>query len=155
MKIARYRLHDAIHHGVLEGERLQRLAGSPFDSLTPSGQTDALADATLLCPLAAPRIFAVGMNYRGHIAEAGAKTPDIPQFFMMPATAAIGPGETRQIRLRMSSKIFSGERIVPVNAPQQFVAGLLRFDKADGGQQMVLLRSNIIPARYGTVAIGN
>lgn len=67
----------------------------------------------------------------------------------------IGPGETRQIRLRMSSKIFSGERIVPVNAPQQFVAGLLRFDKADGGQQMVLLRSNIIPARYGTVAIGN
>ena len=94
MKIARYRLNDAIHHGVIEGEHLQRLAGSPFDSLTPSGQTDALADATLLCPLAAPRIFAVGMNYRGHIAEAGAKTPDIPQFFMMPTTAAIGPGET-------------------------------------------------------------
>src|SRR5213595_2483014 len=93
MKIARYRLHDAIHHGVLEGDRLQRLAGSPFDSLTPSGRTDALADARLLCPLPAPRLFAVGMNYIGHIAEAGAKAPEIPQFFMMPTTAAIGLDE--------------------------------------------------------------
>jgi methane/ammonia monooxygenase subunit B len=67
----------------------------------------------------------------------------------------IAPGETRQIRLRMSSKIFSTERIVPVHAPQQFVAGLLRFEKAGGGQQMVLLRSNIIPTQYGTLTSGN
>jgi 2-keto-4-pentenoate hydratase/2-oxohepta-3-ene-1,7-dioic acid hydratase in catechol pathway len=93
MKIARYELHDGVHYGVLEGAHLERLAGSPFDGITRSGQVDALADAKLLCPLPAPRLFAVGMNYIGHIAEAGAKTPDIPQFFMMPTTAAIGPGE--------------------------------------------------------------
>ena len=94
MKIARYQLHDAVHYGVLEGEHLERLSGSPFDGITPAGQIDALADAKLLCPLPAPRLFAVGMNYVGHIAEAGAKTPEIPQFFMMPSTAAIGPNET-------------------------------------------------------------
>lgn len=93
MKIARYQLRDAVHYGVLEGEHLERLSGSPFDDIASAGQTDALADATLLCPLPAPRLFAVGMNYIGHIAEAGAKTPEIPQFFMMPTTAAIGPNE--------------------------------------------------------------
>ena len=93
MKIARYQLHGAVHYGVLEGASLQRLNGSPFDGIMPAGHTDALADAKLLCPLPAPRLFAVGMNYVGHIAEAGAKTPEIPQFFMMPTTAAIGPDE--------------------------------------------------------------
>ena len=53
MKIARYQLHDAVHYGVLEGEHLERLSGSPFDGITPVGPTDALADAKLLCPLAA------------------------------------------------------------------------------------------------------
>lgn len=93
MKIARYRLDGRIHYGVLEGDRLQRLAGTPFESLAPNGHVDPLADAHLLCPLPWPRLFAVGMNYRGHIAEAGAKTPEIPQFFMMPTTCAIGPDD--------------------------------------------------------------
>jgi 2-keto-4-pentenoate hydratase/2-oxohepta-3-ene-1,7-dioic acid hydratase in catechol pathway len=93
MKIARYQFNDAVHYGVLEGEHLERLSGSPFDDIRAAGQTDALADAKLLCPLPAPRLFAVGMNYVGHIAEAGAKAPEIPQFFMMPGTAAIGPNE--------------------------------------------------------------
>ena len=93
MKIARYQLHDAVHYGVLEGEHLERLSGSPFDGIAPAGQIDALADAMLLCPLPAPRLFAVGMNYASVVSEAGAKTPEIPQFFMMPSTAAIGPDE--------------------------------------------------------------
>lgn len=99
MLIARYRLnsshpqHGPVHHGVLDGQLLRRLPGTPFDSLQPTGHADALAEATLLCPLPAPRLFAVGMNYRGHIAEAGAKVPEIPQLFMMPGTAAVGPGE--------------------------------------------------------------
>ena len=63
----------------------------------------------------------------------------------------IEPGAKRELRLRMSSKIFSTVRIVPTHAPQQFVAGLLRFEKEGGGQQMVLLRSNIIPTELGTL----
>ena len=38
----------------------------------------------------------------------------------------IGPGETRAVRLRIVSKLFADERIVPTHAPQQFIAGLLR-----------------------------
>lgn len=93
MKIARYQRHGIVHHGLLEGQSLQRLPGTPFESLTPSGPIDALSEVRLLCPIPTPRIFAVGMNYRGHIAEAGAKEPAMPQIFMMPSTAAIGPDE--------------------------------------------------------------
>lgn len=63
----------------------------------------------------------------------------------------IGPGETKGVRLRMVSKLFELERIVPVDAPQQFIAGLLRFEKAEGGQQMVLMRSNIVPTSLGNL----
>lgn len=93
MKIARYRLGDREHHGLLEGDRLVRLAGSPFDSLERDGAVDALADATLLCPVDRPRVFAMGMNYLGHIAETHYRTPERPLLFMMPTTAVIGPGE--------------------------------------------------------------
>lgn len=93
MKIARYRHQGAIHYGILEGERLQRLPSTPFEGLQPGHQVDALPAVQLLCPLPAPRVFAVGMNYRGHIAEAGAQAPAMPQLFMMPSTAVIGPGE--------------------------------------------------------------
>src|SRR5207244_8769983 len=44
----------------------------------------------------------------------------------------IAPGETRAVRLRMASKLFATERIVPTHAPQQFIAGLLRFERAAG-----------------------
>ncbi|CAN7770705.1 fumarylacetoacetate hydrolase family protein [Pseudorhodoferax sp. LjRoot39] len=93
MQIARYRLQASIHYGLLDGDRLRRLPSTPFDGLVPGGQVDALTDVQLLSPLPAPRVFAVGMNYRGHIAEAGAQVPAMPQLFMMPSTAVIGPGE--------------------------------------------------------------
>ncbi|MDB5424930.1 MAG: fumarylacetoacetate hydrolase family protein [Phenylobacterium sp.] len=93
MLIARYEIAGAEHYGLLEGETLRRLPDGPFGDLTPSAETDRLSDAVLLAPLKAPRVFAVGMNYVGHIKEAGAKTPVTPLFFMMPSTAVIGPGE--------------------------------------------------------------
>lgn len=92
MHIARYQIGGAEHYGLLEGETLRRLPGDLFGDLTPTGQTDRLADATLLAPVKNPRVFAVGMNYIGHIKEAGAPTPDIPVLFMMPTTAVIGAG---------------------------------------------------------------
>ena len=89
MQIARYDIGGAEHYGLLEGDILRRLPGGPFGDLTPTGQTDRVSDATLLSPIKNPRVFAVGMNYIGHIKEAGAKTPDIPVLFMMPTTAVV------------------------------------------------------------------
>lgn len=89
--VARYRCPDGVFHGVLDGDRLDRLDGSSFDGLRPAGRTDTLAEATLLAPVAAPRVFGVGLNYRSHIAEVGAETPTRPMLFMKPSSAVIGP----------------------------------------------------------------
>ena len=93
MHIARYEMEGRIVHGVLEGDMLARLAGSPFETLERTGARDLLEDTRLLAPVAAPRVFGVGLNYVAHIAEAGAATPTTPLLFMKPSTSVIGPGE--------------------------------------------------------------
>jgi 2-keto-4-pentenoate hydratase/2-oxohepta-3-ene-1,7-dioic acid hydratase in catechol pathway len=91
VKIARYEFADAVHHGRLEGDRLVRLAGPIWDGGTPTGHVDPLGAARLLCPVEAPRIFGVGLNYVAHIEESGSATPQQPLLFMKPSTSALGP----------------------------------------------------------------
>lgn len=132
MLIARYRLAGAIHHGILEGDRLRRLAGSPFASLEFGAYVDALADATLLAPVDAPRVFGVGLNYVAHIEESGAKTPVRPLFFMKPSNTVVGPGapivyprEGRNVHFEaeLAVVIGRGGRRIPVEAALDHVLG--------------------------------
>ena len=91
--IARYALHDAVHYGIVDGPSLRRLNGTPFDGLHESGQVDPLGQARLLAPVAAPRIFGLGYNYKAHSSESNKPVPDLPVLFMKPSTAVIGPDE--------------------------------------------------------------
>lgn len=94
MKIVRYREGDRIHYGILEkGGRVRRLAGTPFESLTPDGTTTQLEKVRILSPVPAPRIFGLGLNYADHAAEGGKEHPPQPMLFMKPSTAATGPGD--------------------------------------------------------------
>ncbi len=61
---------------------------------------------------------------------------------------SIAPGETKDLTLKITSKIFSDERLIPLHDPQQFIAGLLRFENAQGSQQMVTLRTSVIPTQF-------
>jgi methane/ammonia monooxygenase subunit B len=60
----------------------------------------------------------------------------------------IGAGETKDVTLKITSKILSDERLIPLRDPQQFIAGLLRFQNAQGGDQLVVLRSSVIPTQF-------
>lgn len=91
--IARYALHGRTHYGLVEGDRLRRLAQSPFDGLAETGDFDSLKDAALLAPVERPRIFGAAYNYRDHTSESGKKQPEVPVLFMKPSTAAVGPGD--------------------------------------------------------------
>ena len=62
----------------------------------------------------------------------------------------IAPGETREVTMTISSRLFDDERIVPTRDPQQFIAGLIHFQKAGGGDQYALLHSEVTPTEYGT-----
>ena len=66
----------------------------------------------------------------------------------MEPNGPIAAGETKELTLKITSKIFSDERLIPLHDPQQFIAGLLRFENAQGGQQMVTLRTSVIPTQF-------
>src|SRR5262245_45086795 len=63
-----------------------------------AGRADAVkhpaASVKLLAPIPDPaKIICVGLNYRDHAAESGAKIPSEPILFSKYTTALIGPGE--------------------------------------------------------------
>jgi methane/ammonia monooxygenase subunit B len=60
----------------------------------------------------------------------------------------IAAGEMKDLTLTIASKIFSDERLIPLNDPQQFIAGVLRFENAQGGQQLVTLRTSVVPTQF-------
>ncbi|MCB1389388.1 MAG: fumarylacetoacetate hydrolase family protein [Rhodobacteraceae bacterium] len=71
---------------------LRALAGSAPPPGAPG--SEPLASVTLLAPLPRPRnaIVGIGLNYRGHAAEAGVPLPPKPVVFFKPARTIIGPG---------------------------------------------------------------
>ena len=60
----------------------------------------------------------------------------------------IAPGETRDLTLTVSNTVFSTVRLIPLNDPQQFVGGVIRFENAQGGQQLVTVRSGVVPTQF-------
>jgi len=69
---------------------LDRLASG--DRTPPDGPAYALADVTLLAPVARPNaLYGIGLNYVKHAAETGGTPPESPIVFMMPPTAVTGP----------------------------------------------------------------
>jgi methane/ammonia monooxygenase subunit B len=62
--------------------------------------------------------------------------------------APIAPGETKDLTVTITSSIFSTARLIPLNDPQQFVAALLRFENTQGGQQLVTVRSGVVPTIF-------
>jgi len=92
--IARYRIDGAETYGLLQEDgSYRRLAGSPFDGLTPTAKVDQAGAVTRLAPLRPRRIFGAGLNYVSHIEEMGMKRPEIPMLFMKPDSTVIGPGD--------------------------------------------------------------
>lgn len=95
----------------------------------------ALADVTLLAPIARPpKFLAIGLNYRDHIAEANLEVPAFPVFFNKQTTCVIGPGEAIH-RPRVSTLLdYEGElgvvigrrcRHVPLERAHEVIAGYL------------------------------
>ena len=61
----------------------------------PSTPTGPLTEAALLAPVPRPRqVFAIGLNYAGHAAEAGLDIPQFPPTFTKFPTCLTGPDAT-------------------------------------------------------------
>ena len=94
MKIVRYEKDGRICFGILNGEGVQPLAQSPYESLEPADAPLLEVDEVrLLTPVTPTKILAVGFNYRDHAIEFGKPIPKEPNIFMKPLTCLAGPEE--------------------------------------------------------------
>ncbi len=76
----RFETLEGASFGLVEDDRIQPVAGDPFNSPTPRGRAVKLASAHLLPPIIPPTFYAVGLNYRAHILEGQAKGLKVAQF---------------------------------------------------------------------------
>jgi 2-keto-4-pentenoate hydratase/2-oxohepta-3-ene-1,7-dioic acid hydratase in catechol pathway len=92
MKIVRFATPDASEqYGVIEGDSILALKGTPFRGLDYSGVTYKTSTVRLLAPCAPSKIVCLGVNYHSHAKEMGHTLPSAPLIFLKPSTAVIGP----------------------------------------------------------------
>ena len=103
-----------------------------------AGTLIPVTDVTVLAPVPRPRkIFAVGLNYADHIAEAGLPLPVVPTIFAKYSNVIAGPYDPIE-RPRVSDKLdYEGElavvigtraRHVPVERAAEVIGGYCVFD---------------------------
>ncbi len=90
MKFARYTLDGTISYGIVSGDRLRVLSGSPFTEYSETGETVALADVQLLAPTTPSKVLAVGLNYRSHLGRQ--PEPGNPEIFIKTPSCINDPG---------------------------------------------------------------
>ncbi|MDE0299362.1 MAG: fumarylacetoacetate hydrolase family protein [Candidatus Poribacteria bacterium] len=133
MKIVRYRADEIINFGIMEEDgTIRELAGSPFESLNPSGTIRRLNEVQLLAPVEAPRIIGVGLNYAEHAREVGKELPSEPMLFMKPSTTVIGPDEAIIYPRQGKNVHYEAELAVVIGSPARRVSEAAALDHVLG-----------------------
>jgi 2-keto-4-pentenoate hydratase/2-oxohepta-3-ene-1,7-dioic acid hydratase in catechol pathway len=78
-----------------------KLAGDIYGS--PKITTEKIGVAKLLAPIQPTSIICIGLNYRKHAEETGAKFPEYPVVFFKGINTLLNPGEPIQIPTHMRS----------------------------------------------------
>ena len=109
MKIIRFTAGRKTRYGILSGDSVQVIDGSPFRSVRPVEECYRLSDVRLLAPCQPSKIVAVGLNYRSHAEEMDTPLPEAPLIFLKPSTAVIGPEDAIVYPSASSQVDFEGE----------------------------------------------
>lgn len=114
LKFARFDCEGEVSLGVVQGEEVAVIDGSSFGTYRETGIRHRLADVKLLSPVIPTKIVCIGLNYRGHIEEIGARIPERPQFFLKPPSSLIGHGDAIVIP-RVAERVdYEGELAVVI-----------------------------------------
>jgi 2-keto-4-pentenoate hydratase/2-oxohepta-3-ene-1,7-dioic acid hydratase in catechol pathway len=93
MKIVRFQKDGQVQFGIVEGETTSPCTGDPFVGLKRGTEMLTTDTLKLLAPVSPPNIICLGLNYRKHADEGGAKYPTEPLIFFKTTTALCGPGD--------------------------------------------------------------
>jgi 2-keto-4-pentenoate hydratase/2-oxohepta-3-ene-1,7-dioic acid hydratase in catechol pathway len=91
MKIVRFQARGKTRYGILEGETIRALKGTPYRSVIKTGQPYHTSEVKLLAPCLPSKVVALGVNYRSHGEEMSHRIPEEPLIFIKPSTSVIGP----------------------------------------------------------------
>ena len=82
MKWCRFNAGNRVAYGIVEGDSIVEVDGSPFDSYSKISKTHALGSVKLEVPVIPPTFYAAGINYPEHITWAAEKVgtdPNLPK----------------------------------------------------------------------------
>jgi 2-keto-4-pentenoate hydratase/2-oxohepta-3-ene-1,7-dioic acid hydratase in catechol pathway len=103
MKIIRYHHPDgAVYYGAEQPDgSVRRIEGDIYGSYKVTEVTDSIAK--LLAPIVPTQILCIGLNYRRHAEEAGAKISEYPVLFVKGVNALLDPGDPILIPTHLAS----------------------------------------------------
>jgi 2-keto-4-pentenoate hydratase/2-oxohepta-3-ene-1,7-dioic acid hydratase in catechol pathway len=87
MKWCRFQSGDKPAVGIIEGNTVTEVAGSPFESYTKTSRTVPLDRAKLLVPVIPATFYAAGVNFRQHVTDMARRRGEEPKF---PPQADVG-----------------------------------------------------------------
>lgn len=93
MRYVRYTHQGNTSFGILEGEAVRPIIGTPFSSYTTGLQTIPLDSVQLLSPCMPSKAVCIGLNYRDHAQEVGITIPTSPVVFLKPSNCVIADRE--------------------------------------------------------------
>ena len=82
MRWARFERNGTPTYGIIEGDEIEAVDGTPFDSHRKTGERVPLDSVKLLIPFEPKTFYAAGLNYVDHVKEYAAmqgKEPNIPE----------------------------------------------------------------------------
>jgi 2-keto-4-pentenoate hydratase/2-oxohepta-3-ene-1,7-dioic acid hydratase in catechol pathway len=81
VRFARYELDGQLGYGLVEGDRVVPISGTPFERWQSAGPPIPLERVRLRVPVIPPNFYAVGLNYPVHIRERAQRlgiSPELP-----------------------------------------------------------------------------
>lgn len=114
MKIVKYRRHEVVSYGVVEGTDILRIEGSIFGQYRITDDRNPLDQVQLLAPVIPGKLIAIGLNYKKHAEEVNKPLPDEPMMFLVSPTAVIGPNEDIQLKNPENRTEHEGELAVVI-----------------------------------------
>ncbi|MDD5604392.1 MAG: fumarylacetoacetate hydrolase family protein [Dehalococcoidales bacterium] len=117
MKIIRCKHENQFIYGIIEGDSVRLLHGTPFPEPVLTDKYLEVKDIELIAPCEPSKIIAMGLNYHSHAREMGQKIPNSPLTFLKPSTSVIGH-EAHIIYPSSSARVdFEGELAVIIKKP--------------------------------------
>ena len=128
MRWIRFSQQGKTAYGLVEGDRIVEVAGSPFSGYERTQRTHALDAVKIEVPVVPPTFFCVGLNYAEHVREAAAKLgiaadlPKQPDVGYRAVNALIAHGEPVVIPPDAKKVQYEGELAVVIGKRTKHVS---------------------------------